>query len=81
MEVTFDLDANGILHVLVLEKTTATRERLVITNDKVALPTTPSRYWVPFVVLLCVLCSFCSFSLALWSSIYACEGEAQRGGD
>lgn len=34
VEVTFELDANGILHVLVLEKTTATRERLVITNDK-----------------------------------------------
>jgi molecular chaperone DnaK (HSP70) len=40
MEVTFELDANGILHVLVLEKMTATRERLVITNDKVALLTT-----------------------------------------
>ena len=71
MEVTFDLDANGILHVLVLEKTTATRERLVITNDKVALLTT-------FFCFCFVLC--CLFSLAPWTlHMCACEGEAQRG--
>lgn len=71
VEVTFELDANGILHVLVLEKTTATRERLVITNDKVAILTT---------IFLGLRCSvlFCSH-LCPGVSICACEGEAQRG--
>jgi hypothetical protein len=35
LEVQFDLDANGVLHVDVTETSTGTKERLVITNDKV----------------------------------------------
>jgi len=34
IEVTFDLDANGILQVNALDKTTGKSERITITNDK-----------------------------------------------
>jgi len=34
VEVTFDLDANGILQVSALDKTTGKSERITITNDK-----------------------------------------------
>ena len=34
VEVTFDIDANGILNVSALDKTTGKSNRITITNDK-----------------------------------------------
>ena len=34
IEVTFDIDANGILNVTAVEKTTGRENKITITNDK-----------------------------------------------
>ena len=34
IEVTFDLDVNSILNVIVIEKSTGKNNKIVITNDK-----------------------------------------------
>jgi molecular chaperone DnaK (HSP70) len=37
VEVTFDIDANGILNLSASDKTTGKSDRMTITNDKVCL--------------------------------------------
>ena len=34
IEVTFDIDANGIMHVSALDKSTGRENKITITNDK-----------------------------------------------
>ena len=69
IEVTFDLDANGILNVTAVDKSTGRENKITITNDKGGSTYTSILSWTYWVTKLDTavlqVCSYCPLTCGL----------------